>query len=508
MRSKKAIKNIIFSLLLQFCTIICGFITPVLIISKYGSEVNGLISSITQFLAYIVLLESGFGPVLKAALYKPIAKKSEKEIEGLLKSSQQFFRKISIIFILYIIILIIFYPIVVNSQFDFAFTVSLIIIISISTFFEYFFGITYRLYLSAAQETYIISIIQLITLMLNTILIVLLVKFNFSIITVKIVSTLMYTLRPVLQYLYVTKIKKIKIKNDSESILIPNKWAGLSQHIASTIHSNTDVVVLTLFCRDMSLVSIYSVYYLVINGIKQLIKSFSNNIDSSFGDMIARNEFDNLKEKFNIYETGYFVIISVIYICTFLLIVPFISAYMKGVSDANYIQYSFGGVLVMSEFIWAIRQPYNELIKAAGHFKQTRKGSWVEALLNIILSILLVSKVGLVGIAIGTLIAMIYRTTEFIYYTNKHILNQSISNSLKKIFLILFEILVALIVFRKIPVCFNYIEWTKIAIVVFTCATFIVLTLNLIFYKEDIKKIVIVLKKKGIKDEKKCDQYN
>lgn len=93
MRSKKALKNIIYSLLLQFSTVICGFITPVLIISQYGSEVNGLISSITQFLAYIVLLESGVGPVLKAALYKPIAKKNVKEIKGLLKSSQKFLEK-------------------------------------------------------------------------------------------------------------------------------------------------------------------------------------------------------------------------------------------------------------------------------------------------------------------------------------------------------------------------------------------------------------------------------
>ena len=78
MRSKKALKNITFSLLLQFSTIICGFITPVLIISNYGSKINGLISSITQFLAYIVLLESGVGPVLKVALYKPLAKKNNQ----------------------------------------------------------------------------------------------------------------------------------------------------------------------------------------------------------------------------------------------------------------------------------------------------------------------------------------------------------------------------------------------------------------------------------------------
>ena len=63
MRSKKAIYNIISNLMLQFVVVIYGFIVPQIIISNFGSSVNGLISSITQFLAYITLLESGFGPV-------------------------------------------------------------------------------------------------------------------------------------------------------------------------------------------------------------------------------------------------------------------------------------------------------------------------------------------------------------------------------------------------------------------------------------------------------------
>ena len=80
MRSRSAIKNIFSSLLTQLVTLICGFITPVLIIEKYGSAVNGLMSSISQFLAYISLLDAGFGPVLKSVLYKPLAKKNKEEI--------------------------------------------------------------------------------------------------------------------------------------------------------------------------------------------------------------------------------------------------------------------------------------------------------------------------------------------------------------------------------------------------------------------------------------------
>ena len=56
MRSKKAILNIISSLMLQITILICGFIVPKVIITNFGSNVNGLVSSITQFLAYITLL--------------------------------------------------------------------------------------------------------------------------------------------------------------------------------------------------------------------------------------------------------------------------------------------------------------------------------------------------------------------------------------------------------------------------------------------------------------------
>ena len=115
MRSKKAIYNVVSSLALQFVIILYGFIVPKIIITNFGSDVNGLVSSITQFLAYITLLESGFGPVVKSVLYKPIAEKNKLEIENILKTAENFFRKIAFIFILYIILLCIVYPIMINQ---------------------------------------------------------------------------------------------------------------------------------------------------------------------------------------------------------------------------------------------------------------------------------------------------------------------------------------------------------------------------------------------------------
>ena len=81
MRKKRAFYNLITSIVLQIVSIICGLIVPKLIIATYGSNLNGLINSITQFLSYITLLEVGFGPVILSILYKPIANKDKSKIK-------------------------------------------------------------------------------------------------------------------------------------------------------------------------------------------------------------------------------------------------------------------------------------------------------------------------------------------------------------------------------------------------------------------------------------------
>jgi len=149
-----------------------------------------------------------------------------------------------------------------------------------------------------------------------------------------------------------------------------------------------------------------------------LIQSFTGGIDATFGDMIAKSENDNLNKKFGMYEVIYNTISTILFTSAMILIVPFVSIYTKGITDANYIRYAFGYLIVISEFIWAIRLPYSSIILSAGHFKQTRIGAWVECLSNIVISIILVFKCGIIGVAIGTIVAMTIRTCEFVYHTN------------------------------------------------------------------------------------------
>ena len=497
MRSKNAIKNVITSLIIQIITIICGFIIPKIIIQNYGSATNGLINSINQFLSYITLLEAGFGPVVKAILYKPIAQKDKTQIEEILKSAQKFFRIIAYIFIIYIVVLICIFPILVNREFGYLYTASLVAIISISTFFEYFFGITYRIYLQAEQKTYIVSYIQIVTTVINTILVIILVKLGLSIQLVKFGTAFVYTLRPILQNLYVKKKYNIKLNQNVKTIDIKQKWDGFAQHIATVIHRNTDIVVLTFFSTQKE-ISVYAIYMLIINNIKNVLDAMNSGISASLGDMIAKNEQENLKNKFSIYELLFYTTTTIVFICTLILIVPFVEVYTKGITDNNYIRPTFAFFMTLAEYIWAIRLPYNTITLSAGHFKETKNGAWVEAFTNIVISVILVFKYGIIGVAIGTMVAMIIRTIEFMFYSSKNILKRDVKVTFGRLIPIIIEFIIMILVSSKIKVNYmnTYIDWTIYAIKIFALTNVVVLTINTLMYKKEMQQLINFLKEK------------
>lgn len=444
MRSKKALKNIASTLIINFISIIFGFIIPKLLIEKYGSEVNGLVSSITQFIGYIALLEAGIGPIIISSLYKPIAQKNKKTIEKIICSSQKFFRKIGYIFILYIILLIFIYPILVNNNYDTTFNVTLILIISISIFFEYFIGIVYRLFLESAQKKYIVNIISILTTILNGMMIVILVKCNFSIHFVKLTSSLIFVIKPIFLSIYVKKKYNLKLNKEDSDYVIKNKKEGLSLHIAGIIFSKADVLILSIF-SNLKYVSIYSIYNLIVTGVNNITIAFTSGLGATFGDMLANNEMNNLKKKFRLVETYYLLILTVVISCMISLINPFINIYTKNMTDANYNQPIFGLILCIGTFFYLLKVPYESLCYASGRFKEFKKGGWVEAIINVIISTILVFKFNLIGVAIGTAISVCIRMIELMRFSNKKILKTNQKHSYKKLFFSLVVILVNIV---------------------------------------------------------------
>ena len=160
-------KNIITSLICQIITIIYGLLVPRLILDAFGSEVNGLVSSISQFLNYITLLEGGLSGVIMAALYKPIAEKDSTRVSAIINATNQFFRRIALIFIGYMLIVAIIYPLFVQTSFGWGFVAALVVIIGVTLFIQYFFSLSLRLLINANQEGYIVYTAQIIFTLIN-----------------------------------------------------------------------------------------------------------------------------------------------------------------------------------------------------------------------------------------------------------------------------------------------------------------------------------------------------
>lgn len=484
MRKKLLAKNTVASLLSQITALVCGFILPRLFLEYFGSEVNGLVNSITQFLGVISFLELGVGAVVQSSLYKPLADGDKQQVSRVMVSADRFFRRLAQILLGYVLILVAVYPLIANQSFGYLYTATLIAAISISSFAQYYFGIVNSLLLNADQRGYIQYNAQTITVVLNTVVCVFMIKLGGSVQLVKLTTSLIYLARPLILRIYVSRMYQIdwKIQYDKEPI--QQKWNGVAQHIAAVVLDGTDTIVLTLL-STLSNVSIYSVYFMVIRGVKTLFLSMTNGIQSLLGELWARQELNELRETFGWSEWCIHTGTTYVFACTAALIVPFVRVYTAGINDANYIQPAFAILLTLANAMHCLRLPYNIMVLAAGHYKQTQKNYIVAATINIVLSVLTVKVWGLIGVAIGTLAAMAYQTVWLAIYDSKHfvfwpmkaVVKQFVVDSVTATCIVMLS---GMLTMRSV----SYLSWIILAIVTALLAIIITACLNFIAYKD------------------------
>ena len=505
MRKKRLVANTVSSLLFQLCTIICGFILPRLILESFGSNVNGMVNSISQFLGVIGFLELGVGAVIQSSLYKPLADKDNETISKIVVSGQKFFSRLAKILLVYVCFLMISYPVFAKQDMGFVYTSTMIAILSISSFAQYYFGIVNSILLNADQKGYISYITQIVTLILNTTFCTVLIKQGVSIHVVKLTTSLIYVIRPLYLSLYVKKHYCLDRKIKYEIEPIKQKWNGVAQHVAAVVLDGTDNIVLTIFA-GLKAVSVYSVYNMLVSGVKQLLLSMTSGVQSLIGELLAKKEYDELNSFFGWVEWSIHTGTVFVFGVTSLLIVPFVQVYTNGITDAAYIQPLFAILLVGANAGHCLRLPYNIVILAGGHYKQTQKCYIIAASLNIIISLFAVKNWGLIGVTMGTLVAMCYQTVWMALYDSKNIIYWPIKKFVKQICVDIFTIgTMNLIVsihpidsfFVLTSVC--YMSWIILAVKISIVSVIIICVINIAFYKNYMiklfKSITCILKR-------------
>ena len=104
-RDDRAKRNIATALCNQLITTACGIVTLRVLLASFGSEAYGICASITQFLSYIMLLESGIGGVARAKLYVPLARRDMCEVSAVYNAIRRFFYYVAAAFVVYSVLL-------------------------------------------------------------------------------------------------------------------------------------------------------------------------------------------------------------------------------------------------------------------------------------------------------------------------------------------------------------------------------------------------------------------
>ena len=485
-RKSKAIISSLGSLTLEVSTLISGLIIPKIIISTFGSNVNGLICSITQFLGYLSFFQLGVGGVIRAALYNPLANNNTKEISSVIKASDSFYHRISIISLFYIVALSIIYPIIKDFPFSFVYISSLIWVLGLESIAQYALGFSKRQLLYADQRSYIFDLSRAVAVILNVVLTVALIFLNFGIHFIKAVCTTLFVLQPVFINLYSKIYYRLKNNVEPNVSVLKNRFTATYYSLAEFVHKKTDILVLTLF-STLEEISVYSIYLIITIGINQIISMATHSFQAALGNMYAKKETDRFHQAFRVYVLLVHLITAIVFTTNLCMINSFVKLYVADVSDANYYRPVFSFFIVSAEMLYCFRTPYQAIIFVAGHFKETQNGAIIEAVVNLVISVALVFKYGIVGVAIGTVIAMTYRTFYLAHYLRRNIVSIDYSYSIKRYAISIITVLTLYALFTAfVTPPDSFYGWAIMAAITTIVFSIIVFSINSLFYPKDV----------------------
>jgi len=497
MRSKKAFKNVMWGFIYQISAMVCGFILPRLVLQSFGSDYNGITNTIKQFLQVISLFQAGLGGVTMAALYKPLAEKDRTQMSVVIKTTETHLRKIAMMFIGIALVVACILPLIVH-EFNFLFTSSLVMIMSLSTFVQYFFGLTYQYLLNADQCQRFMLAINTGKVIANTALSALLIKCGFGIHAVQLGAAVVFLIAPIILYIYVNKRYDIDKTVKPDNAVIPQRWDNFGMEACNFININVPLTVLAVFAT-MKISSIYTTYNLVIAGVMGMFTPFITGIPAAFGDMFAKNEQKALNKNLRIFEQVVFAVATFLFGVTASIIVPFVELYTKkakDVSEVNYIQPLFALLFTAAALFQSFRYPYSGITQAAGHFKQNRNMSFVEAAINISVSTVCTWQFGLIGVAIGSLCAYAFRTIRFAIYVSKNLIIRSNWFFIKRIITSVFLVAAIASSSYVLPLSkpTSVLAWMINACILTAIAFVLVLSAEFVLYHDDLMILINMIK--------------
>lgn len=408
-RSSKSIKNFKIALLGQGSGLVISFIARIIFIRILGSEYLGLNGLFTNILTVLSLAELGVGEAITYSLYKPLAENDNYKCKMLMQLYKKMYIIIGIIILIVGIFVTPFLPYIINDIPSIKGINYIYILFVINTSVSYFFSYKRNLII-ADQNRYVATIYRYFFYFLLNIfqIVFLIITRNYIIFLIlqiffTLIENFFISLKANKMYPYLKDNSKIQLDKDSKKEIIKNTKAMMMHKIGGTIVSSTDNILLSKFVGLIE-VGLYSNYFLITNALNIIYGQFYSSILASVGNLVVEQKTEHQYKVFQNIDFMGFLVYSFSSVCLLCLFNPFITLWIGK-------QYTFNIsivlVIVINFYITGMRKSVLTFREASGLFYKDRWKAIIEAIVNLIASIILANKYGTIGVFLGTLISSV-----------------------------------------------------------------------------------------------------
>ncbi len=486
-RTDKFVKNIIGSAVLQIITVVTGFISPRLMLTAFGSEINGITSSIMQFISYLTLVEAGLSNATVFALYKPLASGDVKERDSIISAAKISYYRIGLLFVGMSVALAAVYPFIgEQSSLSYFEMFALVLVLCCNSTFNFFILAKYRTLLTADQCGYAVSLSNAIQLIVHLIIVYVTINLGMGVVWVRGLGILSFFVTSIVLAIYTRhKYGKINYKAEPNMKALDKRWDAMGLQIMGVVATGAPVVIMTAIL-DFKQISVYSIYNMIAGSVATCISVFTNGLSAGFGNIYAIGDKNLLKKTTEEFRTAFYILITIVYTVMLTCLLSFVALYTDGITDVNYIVPVFAILITLKGLLDNFKAPHGMLIYSFGKFKVIRRQTAIQTVLILVSTIVLTWWLGLNGAMLALCIANLYMLIELLILSPKELVDMSIAKNVRQIVQML--VIVFGIYGLSLAVGYqpkSYLEWVVYALIVGVVAVVITVAVFLIFDHKD-----------------------
>lgn len=488
MNKRESLLNSFFSILNNIVNMLVGFVAQTFFIRILGTEFLGLNGLFSNIVSMMGIVELGIGNAIIYNLYKPMYCKDIDQIKSLVHFYKKMYNIIIIIIVILSIIILPFLKLFVSAN-TLNISIYIVYILFILDVISSYVLSYKRGVLYADKKNYLISVIHICyVVILNVIRVIVLYTTNdyylylISKIVMNLLENTVITIVVNNKYKFLKDKKINKLNKSIEKDIFKKVKALFLYKIASFFVTGTDNIIISKYL-GLQIVGLYSNYYLIFNSLNTLITQAITSLTSNVGHLLVNNDAEKSYSIFKKIFIGNYWVAVVTSSCLFMIMSTFIKIWL---GESYVLSIFVLLVLVLNYFQSIMRSVFTVFKEGAGIYVEDKYIPIIQAILNILLSVVLVKICGLAGIFIGTIISelvwWLYSYPKFIYKgIFKKNLNYYFIMMLKYVCVFLLILLILFIFINIVHVNNLIIEFLFDAIISIIVPNFV---LFLIFYNK------------------------